>query len=114
MSPRNNQPATANPASNSVPSNGSKPLPPRELEVAQWIGRGKGNEEIAKILERSTPTVKKHVHHILEKLGVETRPGVGASRGQDNLFRQQSDDFLKRNSSPQESEREVLRRLSGN
>ncbi|MEY2520036.1 MAG: hypothetical protein QOF24_1795 [Verrucomicrobiota bacterium] len=53
-----------------------KPLTPRELEVAEWIGQGKGNEEIAGILGCSTPTVKKHVHHILEKLRMESRLAV--------------------------------------
>ncbi|HEY8835877.1 MAG TPA: helix-turn-helix transcriptional regulator [Chthoniobacterales bacterium] len=53
-----------------------KPLTPRELEVAEWIGRAKGNEEIATILGCSTLTVKKHVHHILGKLSMESRLAV--------------------------------------
>ncbi len=64
------------PASDSAVSIGLERLTPRELEVASWIGRGKRNDEIAKIFERSTPTVKKHVENLIRKLGVENRTGV--------------------------------------
>jgi DNA-binding CsgD family transcriptional regulator len=50
-----------------------KPLTPRELEVAKWIGRAKGNAQIAQVLKCSVPTVKKHVQNMLEKLGLENR-----------------------------------------
>src|ERR1700719_1450055 len=53
-----------------------KSLTPRELEVAEWIGRAKSNGEIAKVLGCSTLTVKTHVHNILEKLGLESRLAV--------------------------------------
>ena len=49
---------------------------PRELEVAGWIGLAKSNEQIAKLLGWSTETVKKHVQHLLKKLGVENRLGI--------------------------------------
>ena len=45
----------------------------REAEVLSWIARGKTNNEIAVILGLHIGTVKKHVVHILAKLGVETR-----------------------------------------
>lgn len=48
-------------------------LTARETEVLTWIARGKTNRDIAAILGASTGTVKKHVEHILVKLGVETR-----------------------------------------
>jgi DNA-binding CsgD family transcriptional regulator len=48
-------------------------LTARESEVLSWIARGKTNGEIATILGAQTGTVKKHVEHIFEKLGVETR-----------------------------------------
>jgi DNA-binding NarL/FixJ family response regulator len=54
----------------------SKPLTPRELEVAQWIGRGKTNEQIGTFLGCSTGTVKKHVSHILQKLGLDNRVNI--------------------------------------
>lgn len=51
----------------------------REAEVLSWIMQGKTNPEIAIILSCSANTVRKHIEHILTKLGVETR-GAAASR----------------------------------
>lgn len=48
-------------------------LTPREAEVLLWIAQGKGNADIGTILAMSEGTVKKHVLHIFEKLGVESR-----------------------------------------
>lgn len=48
-------------------------LTPREAEILFWIAQGKTSPEIATILQTATATVKRHVHHILGKLGVETR-----------------------------------------
>ncbi len=48
-------------------------LTAREAEILFWIAEGKANAEIAIILGMNLPTVKKHVHHVLEKLGVENR-----------------------------------------
>jgi len=48
-------------------------LSPREAEVLLWIAQGKNNEEIGIILGAARNTVKKHVLHLLKKLGVETR-----------------------------------------
>ncbi|MEY2576718.1 MAG: hypothetical protein QOF80_2205 [Verrucomicrobiota bacterium] len=48
----------------------------REGEVLGWIVEGKRDAEIAAILGLSTRTVEKHVQHILEKVGVETRTGA--------------------------------------
>jgi DNA-binding CsgD family transcriptional regulator len=66
------------PASNSARPDEPERLTPRELEVVSWIGRGKRNQEIAKILKCSTATVKKHVQRALEKLRVETRTAACA------------------------------------
>ena len=57
---------------------GSFGLTAREAEVLSWVARGKTNQEIAIILAMHTATVKKHVEHILEKLGVETRTAAAA------------------------------------
>jgi DNA-binding CsgD family transcriptional regulator len=54
-------------------------LTQREAEVLSWIVEGKTNPEIAIILTCSTNTVRKHMEHILTKLGVETR-GAAARR----------------------------------
>lgn len=45
----------------------------RESEVLGWIGDGKRNAEIARILGVSPRTVEKHVEHVLDKLHVENR-----------------------------------------
>ncbi len=48
-------------------------LTPREAEVLFWIAQGKSNPDIATILGAAVRTVHKHVEHIFQKLGVETR-----------------------------------------
>ena len=48
-------------------------LAPREAEVLLWVAQGKTNGDIASILTISEWTVKKHLLHIFEKLGVESR-----------------------------------------
>jgi DNA-binding NarL/FixJ family response regulator len=45
----------------------------REAEVLFWIAQGKSNPDIATILGLGVRTVHKHVEHIFEKLGCETR-----------------------------------------
>ena len=48
-------------------------LSKRESEVLAWVGQGKTNEEIGRILECSRRTVQKHLERIYIKLGVENR-----------------------------------------
>lgn len=48
-------------------------LTPRETEVLSWLAKGKTNRDIGDILGMSHRTVNKHLEHIFEKLGVETR-----------------------------------------
>lgn len=50
----------------------------RESEVLEWVSRGKTNWEIALILNISARTVQKHLEHIFQKLGVETRTAAAA------------------------------------
>lgn len=45
----------------------------REAEVLYWIAQGKSNPDIATILGANVRTVHKHVEHIFQKLGLETR-----------------------------------------
>ncbi|SHN29276.1 response regulator [Cryptosporangium aurantiacum] len=48
-------------------------LSPRELEVAEAVGRGASNAEIAGELFMSVATVKAHVSRILTRLGLNNR-----------------------------------------
>lgn len=53
-------------------------LTPRETEVLSWLAKGKTNRDIGDILGMSHRTVNKHLEHIFEKLGVETRSAAAA------------------------------------
>jgi len=54
------------------------PLTPREREILELIDSGLMNKEIATALSIEIATVKNHVHHILEKLGVARRAAAAA------------------------------------
>lgn len=56
-------------------------LTPRETEVLSWLAKGKTNRDIADILGMSHRTVNKHLEHVFEKLGVETRSAAAAIAG---------------------------------
>jgi DNA-binding CsgD family transcriptional regulator len=45
----------------------------REIEVLAWVTAGKTNAQIAEALSIAPGTVKKHLEHIYEKLGVSSR-----------------------------------------
>ena len=57
---------------------GDEPLTAREREVLQWLSGGKTDRDIACILGISPRTVHKHLQHLYEKLGVETRTAAVA------------------------------------
>jgi transcriptional regulator EpsA len=48
-------------------------LTQREIEILEWMQKGKSNSEIADILSISQLTVKNHVQKILRKLGANNR-----------------------------------------
>ena len=48
-------------------------LTQREAEVLYWVVQGKTSNDIGEILGNSPRTVNKHLEHVFEKLGVETR-----------------------------------------
>ena len=68
--------ATALPAS---PDDALEPLSTREMEVLAHIAAGDSNKLIARYLDLSPHTVKRHVANILGKLGVASR-GQAAAR----------------------------------
>lgn len=53
-------------------------LTTREREIVRLIDDGLSNKEIAEILRISVPTVKNHVHRIIEKLNVSRRAEAAA------------------------------------
>ena len=54
-------------------------LTPREAEILGWVARGCTNAQIAAVLFISPQTVRTHLEHIFEKLGVRTRTAAVAS-----------------------------------
>ncbi len=57
----------------------SLPLTHRQAEILAYIALGKTNPEIGIILGISWRTVSRHVEHILDALGVDTRTAAAAS-----------------------------------
>jgi DNA-binding CsgD family transcriptional regulator len=55
------------------------PLTLREREVLSLVAAGKTNAEIAMLLAISARTVQKHLEHVFDKLGVETRTAAAMS-----------------------------------
>jgi DNA-binding CsgD family transcriptional regulator len=54
------------------------PLSRREAEIAELVGRGLTNRQIAADRHISERTVETHVAHIMAKLGVSGRSGIAA------------------------------------
>jgi len=54
-------------------------LTAREADVLYWLIHGKANADIGTLLAISPATVKKHLEHIFEKLGVENRTAATLS-----------------------------------
>jgi DNA-binding NarL/FixJ family response regulator len=54
-------------------SRSTGPLTPREIEVLTLVARGGTNQQIARKLSISTSTVKRHIRHIVAKLGARDR-----------------------------------------
>ena len=71
-------PATMAAATSSAIRVDSLPLTKRENEVLYWVSMGKTNEEVGDIIGAKPMTVKKHLEHIYDKLGVPNR--TAASR----------------------------------
>ncbi len=53
-------------------------LTAREAEVLYWVTKGKTNRDIGDILGTSPRTVHKHLEHVFQKLGVETRTAAAS------------------------------------
>lgn len=64
-------------ARRSRPAPAGASLTRREREIVALIDEGLSNKEIARRLQIELPTVKNHVHNILDKLGARRRGEVG-------------------------------------
>ncbi|MEO7221878.1 MAG: LuxR family transcriptional regulator [Devosia sp.] len=54
------------------------PLTGRESQVLYWVAMGKTNEEVGSIVGARPLTVKKHLEHIYDKLGVPNRTAAAS------------------------------------
>ena len=74
------------PARDPVPSGIVDPLTSRELEVLEMLAAGRSNQAIAGELVVTLDTVKKHVGHVLGKLGAANRTEAVARARELNLL----------------------------
>jgi len=65
-------------AAEQAPASGVRRLTSREREIVRLIDEGLSNKQIAGALHIELPTVKNHVHNILEKLQVQRRSEAAA------------------------------------
>ena len=69
-----------------APAGLAEPLTDRELEVLRLIAAGRSNQRIARELVVALDTVKKHVTHVLGKLGATNRTEAAARARQFGLI----------------------------
>lgn len=55
------------------------PLTIRESEVLYWVSMGKTNDEVGTIVGARPMTIKKHLEHIYDKLGVPNRTAAASA-----------------------------------
>jgi DNA-binding CsgD family transcriptional regulator len=53
-------------------------LTQREVEVLHWVAAGRSNDDVARTIGATAATVKKHLEHIYDKLGVTNRTAASA------------------------------------
>jgi DNA-binding CsgD family transcriptional regulator len=53
-------------------------LTQREVEVLHWVAGGQSNDDVARIIGATSATVKKHLEHIYDTLGVANRTAASA------------------------------------
>ena len=62
-------------------------LTPREVEILTLLARGLANKDIARQVLVSEATVKSHLSHVYDKLGVDTRAGAVARAIEQRIIR---------------------------
>ncbi|MGD1995877.1 MAG: response regulator transcription factor [Anaerolineae bacterium] len=75
-----------------APANGSDLLSPRQREVLVLVAEGLPNAEIAAELGIAVNTVRNHVRHILDRLGVRNRVQAAVYAVRAGLFPQEGED----------------------
>jgi DNA-binding CsgD family transcriptional regulator len=71
------------PAADAAPA-ATAPLTRRESEVLYWVSMGKTNGEVGEIIGTKPLTVKKHLEHIYDKLGVPNRTAAARAGARAN------------------------------
>lgn len=69
--------AASGPVGTSGGAEGPRPVTARELEVMALVAEGLSNKAIARRLDLKEQTVKNHLAHAMEKLGLRSRLDVG-------------------------------------
>ena len=64
-------------------------LSDREVEVLRLMSRGMSRKQIGSQLFIADKTVARHIEHIYDKLGVNTRPGANGLRHAARLLSQE-------------------------
>ena len=74
------------------------PLSPRELEVALLIAKGLKSKEVGNKLDIERGTVDKHIEHIYNKLGVDSRAQIAIWLMKRGLLERSANDEVNTNS----------------
>ena len=61
-------------------------LTPREIKVLECIAEGLRNQEIAEKLFNSEETIKKHIYHMFQKLGVKNRMSLVSKAKEEGIL----------------------------
>jgi DNA-binding NarL/FixJ family response regulator len=77
---------------------GGHPLSPRELEVAVLIAKGLKSKEVGSRLFIERGTVDKHIEHIYDKLGFDSRPQLAIWLMERGLLERSENDEVNTNS----------------
>jgi len=98
LGPRRVPAAIPDAARTAVPADASHPLSPRELEVALLIAKGLKSKEVGNKLDIERGTVDKHIEHIYNKLGFDSRPQLAIWLMGRGLLERGADDEVNTNS----------------
>lgn len=74
------------------------PLSPRELEIALLIAKGLKSKEVGNKLDIERGTVDKHIEHIYNKLGVDSRAQIAIWLMKRGLLERSANDEVNTNS----------------